>query len=741
MLRLLKQCWWLVVLATGTTTAPAFSLLGPVNEPYQVPVIGYDLPGDIGAPKNLGEEYRWNKPTLYYAFDQNFLDFFGSNGVLAVEQAIGIYNGLTNVSQYSSDLSEFPMESRRFNFRAQAMTLLDLKSVMMNLLAEQLGLAEPDRYTWCLHDRFVGPGGCPADVSYLVIKRNFDPVTSTLDQLQPSSYVNGVLYSYQIIEFCNPPNPLADAFEFSVDPLANTFTAVAANGIDYGSFYTGLTRDDVAGLRYLLRTNNMNVESAGNGTLTAATNLNASQLLVTSNLTSLVAAAPTNDAAALTALFPGLIIASTTSYFTLVVTTNTFAYYTNLPWAPAGSPATLTNGTIRTTNVATRYNHTFANVVTNSYYTNGMEKLQTTTVGAGACGPIAPPGLICTNVTWQTVATNGIVGDYYLLPTNSACGVLIIRSWLTNVYTVTNDLVTATNAAGVTNLNNQQFSQSTISYFTNHIFEIHPVPCVSNAVALRQGIEKVRFVRRDFDSLIGQFFDPITDEYTVGVITNSTLYRQSVRRLVTRPDLLISAADLTAGPAGLPAVPSTTRTISFNSANALPGLAGPGTIEPDVQFTFNKVGPVYLNFSPSFMDELSQETVLIWGSFDGTTNAPVVYPNGTSVENLENQVLIQVSPTGPVTNGVVTLPNGTVGSDYAGVFSGFTVLGGQAPYAWGLAPGSPALPPNLILNPNVGTISGAPTNSTAGLTFDFVLRMTDAGARFVDRPYAIKINP
>ena len=37
-----------------------------------------------------------------------------------------------------------------------------------------------------------------------------------------------------------------------------------------------------------------------------------------------------------------------------------------------------------------------------------------------------------------------------------------------------------------------------------------------------------------------------------------------------------------------------------------------------------------------------------------------------------------------------------------------------------------------------GTISGTPTQDD---TFDFVIRMTDAVGRYVDRPYAITIHP
>src|SRR4029079_7993267 len=128
-------------------------------------------------PKNIGEEYRWNTPTLFYAFDESFIDYFGTNGITAIEQAISIINSLNDVSSYSADLSEFPLDSQRVNFKAQSLQLIDLKSWTLTLLMEQMGLAEPTRFTGTLHDRFLPPGlNCPF-YQYLVVKRNFDPVT------------------------------------------------------------------------------------------------------------------------------------------------------------------------------------------------------------------------------------------------------------------------------------------------------------------------------------------------------------------------------------------------------------------------------------------------------------------------------------------------------------------------------------------------------------------------------------
>jgi hypothetical protein len=348
------------------------------------------------------------------------------------------------------------------------------------------------------------------------------------------------------------------------------------------------------------------------------------------------------------------------------------------------------------------------------------------------------------------VSVPTITGDFFIIPTN-LCSFSIVSTQLVYLLAQTNLIVVATNAPATTNVNGQQFSVSIVTYSTNSVFVVHPVVCPSNSVALRQGIGGIKFVKRDFDSLLNRFFYPITNAYTLNAITNNTLIPQRVERLVIRPDFLITAADLATTPAdpnlGAAAV---ARGITFDTNNINPTVPfnGPGTIIPSTAFTFDKVGPIYLNqFTGFFLGgtfgfisaETNQFQILVWGSFDGTTNAPVVYPNGTSITNLENSVLIRVSPSTPVINGAVQLPDGTVGVDYATVFGGFTAIGGQPPYSWEMSPGS-ALPPNLVLHAD-GTITGRPGASTAGLTFDFVIRMTDAGSRFVDRPYAITINP
>lgn len=741
MVRMLKRFFLLAVLLLGAERAFAFALLGPNNEAFQDPVIGYNpnayYDGLPTAAKNINEEYRWNKPVLFYSYDENFLEYFGFNGAAAIDDAFAVLNGITNVSSYSAELLEVPLESRRDNFLAQSLSLFDLKTDALTSFVEQLGLAEPERYIWCLHNRYLLPNGeCPQDMVYDVIMRNFDPVTSNLDQLQASKYVNGSRYYYVIEEYCeaaNSPAPpmLADAWEFPIDPTATTFSAVASRTYGYGGFYTGMTRDDIAGLRYLLRTNNMNIESAGPDTFTFVTN-NAITLLFTSNLTALAEAAFVNDAGALIGLFPGLEIAATTQIFTNVVTTNTVFYFTNYPWSPAGSLATIASANIISTNVDIRYIHEFANVVTNTYGTNGTITVTTTNTSVAACPPFTPAGFICTVVSQSTYQTNGVFGDYYIIPTNG-CAVSILATQLVQAVTVTNATLVATNDPTVTNILTQAFSQTTSYTFNQHIFQIRTVVCPTNTVARRQGVERVRFERRDFDSLLNRFFYPVTNTYTLVAFTNNTLVPQVVQRVITTPDFLISAQDLAPGPGEvLGAVRSSARSITFNEANAANGLAGPGTIETGTIFIFNKVGPIYQNFAPNFLDEAGQVPWFIWGSFDGSTNLPTVYPNGTSIVNLENQLLIQLTPSGPA------LPDGQLNQNYSLVFGGFTVNGGTAPYTFSLVLGSGGMPPGLNLVSATGQIVGTPT--VQGV-YDFTIRMSDATGRFVERPYSITVLP
>ncbi|MGA2029541.1 MAG: hypothetical protein ABSG87_05680, partial [Verrucomicrobiota bacterium] len=499
MLRLFKRFLLIGGLVFGLQSAWGFALLGPTangGDFWQVDGIGYALINtevnteggavvleDIGGPKNIGEGYRRNAPVLYYASDSIFTTYFESNGLAAVDSAFAIMNSLSNVDSYSSSLSEFPMESQEINYSAQVLGLTDLKSETLHLLVEQLGLDQPERFTWTLRQRNQlanPPAPCPNYMEYLVIQRNFDI------NLQYSPYVNGTLYSYYIEELCNPPTPPdAITVPFPVDPLANTYTAVAANtadGLVTGGFYTGLTRDDMIGLRYLLTAANLTTEvAATNSTLVGGS---------------------------------GLTYTNFNDEFTLT---------------------TSNNGT---------FTYTFANLGTNIFTTNTPVQIQVQTISFAPPGygsPYGSPSRLTTNTTTTTVLSNIVSGDFFLIPTNT-CGLDILQILATNATSITNSSGAVTNIPNPTTTN--IVSTNIIITSTNYTVLVAPCEFAAgsgtngNTTAIYQGIEKVQFVRRDFDSLLGQYWEPITNQYTMEAVVNNQLVTVTFQRVVTQPDIL-----------------------------------------------------------------------------------------------------------------------------------------------------------------------------------------------------------
>src|SRR5712692_2869756 len=175
MKRLTTKFVVLLLVLGAARVGMAFSLLGPFKA-YQVQGIGYALPGDIGGPMTLGEGYRWNLPTITYAYDQSFIDYFGSNGIVAVDAAVKILNDLPPFSQITNDASSLyinglrvPTDNYHLNYEAQALGLADLKSTALVLLLEELGLAEPERWVWALRGRATVTAGGVTFTNYSVI--------------------------------------------------------------------------------------------------------------------------------------------------------------------------------------------------------------------------------------------------------------------------------------------------------------------------------------------------------------------------------------------------------------------------------------------------------------------------------------------------------------------------------------------------------------------------------------------
>lgn len=407
----------LSLLFLSATRTEAFSLLGPY-ESWMTPTNGFRAIGDIGGPMNIGEGYRWNVPVITYAFDPSFRDFFGSNGVAAVESAIQILNNLPPASQV--DLSNYPLNTMSENYQAAALGLVDLKSETLSVLLHQLGLAQPQRFMFCVHDFSITDGNTNVNV----ILRNFDPFT-----YEATNVLNGTLYTSNLVWYGGGPFEIAQIEAIPLDPLTPSLTvADGLVGVNPGFFYTGLTRDDVGGLRYLLQTNNLDFET--------------------------------------------------------------------------------------------------------------------------------------------------------LLP------------------------------------------------------EVHGIGANSNNyvnLAMRGGIDKITFLgeTKNFDSLSGGFYTPVTNQYTDTYFTNGIWIQQQVERVSTRPDIIFTA--YTASNQFPVTVECTGASNWLNNAslNGNSNAAGPGTIRPQVTIAFPKYGLDAIVIT-SDAGQVVQARNERWGSFDGSTNPPIIYPAGTT---------------------------------------------------------------------------------------------------------------
>jgi hypothetical protein len=153
------------------------------------------------------------------------------------------------------------------------------------------------------------------------------------------------------------------------------------------------------------------------------------------------------------------------------------------------------------------------------------------------------------------------------------------------------------------------------------------LPPAPNA-ARRPGVEKIRFMKMNWNSRKGRF-NAITNVFTLKYLENRVTNRQVLQRTVKRPDLLFKAADIGGTPAVFDGVTNifphffertgTERWRNMSIKNRNASGEGPGVILPGAVITFGK---------PHLYDTTSfpwQPLPKLWGSFDGTTNAPILY--------------------------------------------------------------------------------------------------------------------
>ena len=101
-----------------------------------------------------------------------------------------------------------------------------------------------------------------------------------------------------------------------------------------------------------------------------------------------------------------------------------------------------------------------------------------------------------------------------------------------------------------------------------------------------------------------------------------------VQRSIALPDYIFAAGHTPLTVAGFPSVYARSVTDDWINNDAVNGNStngGPGVITLPILITFTDEWPATLH-SPPFLDEFNSILFAQWGSFDGTTNAPILYP-------------------------------------------------------------------------------------------------------------------
>lgn len=204
---------------------------------------------ELGGTKNLGEGSRLNVPIITYAYDSTFLNYFGTKGEAAIDSAFAVLNGLPDASTVGSKMTGFlTTGNQQVNYTAEALRMIDLKSIVLWLMMEHMGLIG-ETHTYDLRERVADStaGAATCSFYYVIFQRNFDPVT-----YNPSEYVNGTLLTYQIGDLCPQGISVGDAMEQAAQIGSPPFSSVATReALQVGGYYLRITRDDMGGLRYL----------------------------------------------------------------------------------------------------------------------------------------------------------------------------------------------------------------------------------------------------------------------------------------------------------------------------------------------------------------------------------------------------------------------------------------------------------------------------------------------------------
>ena len=202
----------------------------------------------------------------------------------------------------------------------------------------------------------------------------------------------------------------------------------------------------------------------------------------------------------------------------------------------------------------------------------------------------------------------------------------------------------------ITLFNGESVQREEVMTFTNTEYAGFPITSVAIANGLRGGVDKLLLTNIVYNDLNPGTFR-FTNSYPIYTVTNGVQTVQTIERIQTQPDILFSAADLGTDADGFTpiTVRRGSRWIDGTAANTSDpnkeAGTGPGEIGSGLVISFSKILPVHLNIFPGDITENTGangsgfgSVVGVWGSYDGSTNAPTIYPKDITLELLEKKL-------------------------------------------------------------------------------------------------------
>ena len=646
---------------------------------------------------NLGEEYRWNSPVITYTYDESFLNYFGSNGVVAIEKAMGILNAIPPASTIATNyppssanennLWNYPVRPDRFHPRAYNDRILDIKSYALAELFGFMGLGNPEDSAFQLEFGSV-------------TLRNWDPIS-----YGPSKYVNGTLLSWVVLGATN-----AQPFPIDVTKPIITLAGTIDNRVprlDEGKYLVAPTRDDIGGYRYLYRKDNFNMEPLPPFTYQVMTNepnltnpaifsidlrwfCKESRTNTPASFRQFVATNQWWGSVVTNLNIPPLLILKTNVAWEMGWTTNVTPYLTNFPWTPIGQAATLVYVTNKSRTFQPSYDYIFGNVITNIHVPASESEVLYRSWEVVPKAPLwSVLGAVPTTTNYNTTVMNDNCphGEIIILPSTNVAGYHFtdmqfeVVNTLTNLLTGTNNLANpggalpgqggGLGAGGGAITNFVGVMEDEVWQSTNHAYLAFPIVLQTNTMLLG-GIDKIRYFRMQGDSLVTTNYSanrflkdyrfPSLEEQTFTYIipnssqaaTNAALpsyqyemdyVTEGVRKtgtfikFFTQPDILFSAMNAPSTVTSTNVPPAAIDNNEINGLQTL-GLNGPGVIQAsgNMVIGFNKIG-IHWDLDPTFFrNEENQEPGWIWGHYDGSMSEPMVFPNSQTIRDLEKQI-------------------------------------------------------------------------------------------------------